>query len=196
MVKRKRLFDRFQEDYTAIVVPCDNKDGFRIEYAYYSPWYVWDEPEDALKRRKKTLLGEGVAVTAVFLLTAAYPSVLNSLALVAFPALFSLCMLVFLLFALAQFYRAKYRTTRFTFQYVHKRIRIFSILTGLFSFGAALGAVYYAVGYGFSLEMLSTFAGYGLNAALCLHIYKQYASLPYHTEKNDILEHVERASLD
>lgn len=41
----KSLREQFEDDYTAVSIPADNKAGFRITYIYYAPWHIWDLPQ-------------------------------------------------------------------------------------------------------------------------------------------------------
>lgn len=38
----KTFRQNFEEDYTAVKEPCDNKRGFKVRYVYVGLWYGWD----------------------------------------------------------------------------------------------------------------------------------------------------------
>ena len=143
------------EDYTAIVTPCNNKKGFRIDYIYYAPWFLWKLPEDQLAKIKQTVFIECIACILLFVTAAVIPSGLNALRLVAFPALLAVS-----------------------------------------AFVAATGCLYYMVRYVFSISGTALMLCYFAEAALSYLIRRQYARIPFTTELNDILNHVERAVPD
>lgn len=191
MFKMKSLYERFQEDYVAVKTPCGNKDGFKIEYAYYSPWFVWDLPEDELKKEKKAILWQGIASLLVYVLTASIPCWLNAAGMVAYPALASMIFLCLELFGIGQFWFAKYRTTRFTYEDVHRRLRVYPLLNLAASSIAAAACVWYMSVWGFSQAGVIVALGYGAEAVLSGRIHSQYRKIPFTTEKNDTLRRVE-----
>lgn len=193
---KKSRFEKFQEDYTAVIKPASNKRGFKIEYVYYSSWFIWNLPEAELKKRKNIILAACIACAAVYILTAVSKSDFNSLSFVAFPSLFALCALVIEVFGVGQFYCAKYRTTRFIYENSNRRLRICPIVVCVCSAFAAAGCVYYMVIFGGTTDRVFLLFGHALEAVLSYFIYRQYSSIPFTTEENDILNHVERATLD
>ena len=196
MKKRKTLYDRFQEDYCAIYEPANNKNGFRIRYVYYSPWYLWEMEESALKRQKRKTLLETAAGLAVFLLCAAIYSDVNTQIFIAVPALLALAAAVPVAFGAGQFFFAKYRTTRFVFEDVNKRLRFWPTLASLFAAAAGIGCLYYMIRYGFSPDRLAALLGYGLTSFLLRDVERQYMRISFTTEPNDTLKHVQRATLN
>ncbi len=195
-IKVKSPYERFQEEYVAVETPCDNKNGFRIEYVYYANWLVWNLPEKELKKRKRRILLEGVAGALVCLMTAAIPSALNSLPFVAFPAILAICTLLIELFGIGQFFFAKYKTTKSVHETVNRRMRVYPVLTFAFSAAAAVGCTYYTCVYGAAVDRFAVLLGHVVLAALSLMIRKQYTAIPVTTEKNDILHHIEPVMSD
>jgi len=191
VLKVKPLYERFQEDYVAVKTPCDNKDGFRIDYVYYSPWFLWDLPEDELKKRKHLILAEGLLSLAVYIIAAAIPCWLNAMSVVAFPALVSLMVLCVELFGIGQFYFAKYRTTRFTFEVADRRLKLWPLLNAIASALAVGGCVWCMLVYGASFEGVTVTLGYTAEMVLSVLIRSQYGRIPFTTEKNDTLKKVE-----
>lgn len=51
----KTFRQNFEEDYTAVKEPCDNKRGFKVRYVYVGLWYGWDIGRGELKRWKRRL---------------------------------------------------------------------------------------------------------------------------------------------
>ena len=55
MKKRKTLRSRFEENYTVVTEPADNKKGYTVRYVYYAPWYVWQVSAEAFRQKKQLL---------------------------------------------------------------------------------------------------------------------------------------------
>ena len=191
--KHRSLYERFQEEYLAVKEPCANRNGFRIRYVYYGTWYLWDRPEEELRKTKRTVLAEATAAAAAWLLTALCPSTLNSLSFVAFPAIASLCALLLTLFGVGQFCLAGYRTTRSNFEDADRRMRLYVPLYLLSAAAAALGCLVYLLRYGVDLPGAAVLVGNAAQAALAAKIRAQYRRLPVTTERNDTIYHVEPA---
>lgn len=191
--KHKSLYERFQEEYLAVKEPCANRNGFRIRYVYYGTWYLWDRPVELLRKTKRTVLMEGCAAAAVWVLTAICPSALNRLPFVAFPAIASLCALLIALFGIGQFFFAGYRTTRSNFEDADRRIRLYVTLYLLSTAAAALGSVVYLLRYGFEIYGAAVLIGNAAQAVLAAKIRSQYRTIPTTTERNDTIYHVEPA---
>lgn len=190
-IKIKSLYERFQEDYAAVEVPCDNKKGFRIDYVYFGNWLVWNLPEKELKRRKGLILLEGIASALACFGTAAVPSALNRLPLVAFPAILAICALLIELFGVGHFCLAGYKATKFTYETVNRRMRVYPVCNLIFSAAAAGGCVYYICAYGAAPDRFAVLLGHAVLAVLSFLIRRQYAAIPVTTEKNDALYHIE-----
>lgn len=195
MRRWKSLYERFQEDYTAIVVPASNKNGFKIDYVYYAPWFVWNLPEHELRQKKREILLLTIIELILFSLSAWNPSLLNALAFVAYPSIISMLAFILGMIGVLQFYFAKYRTTKSTFQQANRRITLHVFVHMLASAIASLGCAYYMVCYDFPLSFQNTLLlfTYGVDAMIAFVVLKQYREIPFTTEKNDTLQHVERA---
>lgn len=192
--KHKSLREKFEEEYTATVEPCDNKQGFKIKYVYYGNWYLWNVPEEQLKALKRKILLLSLLDAVLFILAAALPSDVNAYRLVAFPGIAALLALMLKWIGIFQFLFAKYRTTKSTFEDVGRRIRVWSVIQIA---GAALsfaGCIYYIAAYGFLTTRCVTALFYALSAVvsgIVLHIFRK---IPGKVEKNAILDHVTRAT--
>lgn len=191
--KFKNAYERFQDDYAPSVVPADNKDGFKIEYVYIGPWYFWDLPEAQLKREKKVIAAEYLCSVIAFVLTAVLVRDTNSLALVAFPAIIAMLALFLETFGVWHFFFSKYKTSRSSYDTVNRRMRLYPLLLTASAGAASLGAVYYMIGYGFSLDRMCAFVGYAAVAAAGFIVYARYKKIPFSTEKNDTIDHIEVA---
>lgn len=196
MAKLKSLYDRFNEEYTAAVVPANNKDGFKIKYVYYGPWYFWNLPEKELKRRKRIIALQWLGCVMFYIFAAVVGAEANSISYIAFPAMFSLCAKIFGSFGICQFFFAEYRTTRANYEDSNRRIRLFIRLNAILVLCAAAGLLVYIVCYGFALYRLVALLGYMADGCLSAAIWKRYAAIPFNTEKNDTLNQIERATMD
>ncbi len=194
MVKWKSPFEKFEEEYTAVMEPARCKRGFKITYVYYGPWFLWNLPENRLKREKKRILALALAAMALTLTAGWIPTALNSLALVAYPAIVGLFAGAMEVLGAAQFCLARYQTTQSTFRQADRRIRTYSLLHALLSAAAMGGCVWYLVtaGYFPSVNEGLLALCWGLCACLSGQVYRQYKKIPFTTAKNHTLKHVQR----
>lgn len=183
------------EEYTAVVVPADNKKGFVIDYAYYGLWYKWNLPEADLKRTKTVVLIEGIMGLTVTAAAAAIPSWYNALSFVAYPALIAMLACFLEMFGIGQFVLAKYRTTKSNYLSANRRLRVYPIIHAVAAFTATLGGFYYLFKYGWSMPGILVTLLYGLAGVASCLIHHRYVRIPFSTEHNDTLEHVRRATL-
>ena len=124
----KSLRERFEEEYAAVSVPADNKDGFRINYIYYAPWHIWELPEKELQKKKGIFTVFCFASLMLFLVIASRPVRFNSSYPVMLSTALTLCVFVLEIPGVLQFARAKYRSTRMTFQNVDRCLRVMPLL--------------------------------------------------------------------
>lgn len=193
---RRSAYEKFLNEYAAVKYPSDNKDGFKIRYVYYGPWYLWDLPEDRLKQMKRKILILCLLAAAAYIITAALPSVLNGLAAVAYPAIFLLFFVCMESLGACQFLAAGQKTSRSTFFQVDRRLKYYPMLAAGASFISAAGCLYYIIRYGMPLSGLMPLAGYTVSGLLSFFAWKSYYGTGFLTEKNDSLKGVELASLD
>ncbi len=184
----KSLKERFEEDYAAVRVPAENRNGFKIEYVYYAPWYIWNLPSNALSIKKKFLTGMSLTAFLMFLLSAAGYSALNRYIPFNICTAFILCAFVIELPALFRFSVTKYRTTRMNYSSMDKGIRAGSLLQLLFcSWGVVTGLSYIAR-YDFENRDLLVLTGFLLCAAAGAIIFYEYSRIPVITEKNSEMD--------
>lgn len=191
--KIENAYEKHLKEYAASVVPANNKDGFKIKYVYCGPWYIWDLPQAQLKREKNVIAAEYLGSVAAYVLTAALVRDTNSLALVAFPAIVAMIALFMETFGILQFRFAAYKTSRSTYTVADRRMRIYPMLLMASAGLASLGAVYYMIGFGFSPDRLGASIGYAIVAALACALWLRYRRIPFTTEKNDTIDHIEVA---
>lgn len=121
MIKLPTLRDRFEDSYTAVPIPAENKKGYKIEYIYYAPWYYWDMPEKKLIGRKAIICALSAVSLVLFVLAATSGKrELNLKPAVFLPSALALCAHIMEASALIQFAAAKYRTTKMTFNEVRR----------------------------------------------------------------------------
>lgn len=188
---RKTLRQRFEDCYTAVPVPADNARGFKIKYIYYAPWYIWNIPEKALKRRKYELLAFSVAGLCLNIGSMLQNAPLNGSPVLFLPFALALCCHVMEFRGVLQFLTAKYKTTKMTYEEVSHILSAAPLFRGILSgFMAAV-----CMGYGITgtdkAVMFCTALGYALSAATAGWICRQYASLPLIVEDNDSLNQYE-----
>jgi hypothetical protein len=180
----KSLREQFEDDYAAVRIPTDNKDGFKIRYVYYAPWYLWDLPGPMLKRKKRLLSGVSICGMLVFLLTGIQKSALNSYVIVEMAGTLALCAHVFELFSIAQFLFAKYRTSRMTYVNISRILNCVPLIRALCLMVAVISCIYYMLHNTFHLNTAIVAAGYLVCTLMALYVFKEYRKMPLRTEKN------------
>lgn len=188
MQKGKSLKDLFEENYTAVEVPAQNKKGYKIEYLYSGPWYIWDMPKDKLKREKWMELGLSLTGIFLYLFTGAANTPVNTSKLGVILAVLALCIHVLEIFALIKFICAGYRTTKMTYQKVDRILGAATGLRGILLCGVAFVAFVYAVTGGMDMLSLLVTAGYLGCGSIAFMIYRRYNKITFYTEKNRSLE--------
>lgn len=194
--KLRSLRERFEEEYMATTEPCDNRQGFRIKYVYYGNWHIWNLPEEQLKKVKIKVLVLLAADIVLFALAALLPSDVNSHKYVAFPGIIAVLALALKTLGVFQFLLAKYRTTKSNFEDAGRRIRFWSIVQVACTVLSSIGCIYCIYAFGFVIYRLMTALLYALDAAACVLIFRTFVKIPVKVEKNDVLEHVERVTMD
>lgn len=189
---RKTLRERFEENYTAVPIPAKNRRGFRMQYIYYAPWYIWALPEPKLRREKRCILFYSILSLFLFLFSAAQPSALNRSSLVFLPVAAALCCHVAELFALLQFIAAKYRTTKMTYEDVDRVLRfappVRVLCCGLCAFACLASLI-----RDFSLRTVCMAAGFGAAAFTAWAVKRRYSRIPLSVEDNHDLQKADAA---
>ncbi|MGN0293056.1 MAG: hypothetical protein ACI4D3_03515 [Lachnospiraceae bacterium] len=185
----KTLREQFEENYTPVSVPADNKDGFKIEYVYYAPWYIWDMEETKLKKKKRQLLGLSVSSFLLYLIVGLQNTGANCFAPVEIAGIFALCAHVFELFSMFQFLFAKYRTSRMTCTGVDRSLTLSPLMRSICLAVTSAGCVIYMI-LNSEMSALPEAAGYLICAGLAFHISREYRKIPIRTEKNEILNQI------
>ncbi|MGN0266772.1 MAG: hypothetical protein ACI4D7_03750 [Lachnospiraceae bacterium] len=191
----KTLREQFEEEYIAVSVPADNKNGFKIKYVYCAPWYLWDIEEDKLKKKKRMLTCFSTASMLLYLFAGLQVTGANSFPAVEIAGIFALCAHVFELFGLFQFLFAKYRTSQMTYSNVNRTLSLFPLLRSICLAAASVSSVIYMIFITFELSALFAAAGYLICAGLAFYIFLEYRKIPVRSEKNETLSHIEQERL-
>lgn len=187
----KTLQERFEENYAAVEKPAKNKDGFKIEYVYYAPWYLWDRPEAELKKCKRTLLAASLLGLVFYVVAGTRRCEANMALWVGVPALLGLCAHMVELFGLIMFNCAKYRTTKMTYTDVNRMLTLAPLSRiGMMVLTAGASVVILFL-KGFSWNGVTALMGYLISGTTAIYISKTYRALNLRTERNDTLDKLE-----
>lgn len=188
MQKRKSLKDIFEENYAAVEVPAGNRRGYKVQYLYSGPWYIWDMPRDRLTKEKWMELGLSLAGLVLHLAVGAQEAAVNISRFGAVLAIMALCIHVLEISACIRFVCAGCRTTRMTYQDIDRILGAATGLRGIFLCGMTVAALCYGVMEGMNRISLLAILGYMGCAAIAFVIYRRYNRIAFYTEKNHSLE--------
>lgn len=180
----KSLREAFEEEYAAVSVPADNKNGFALKYIYYAPWYIWDLPEKELHLKKQMFVRMSVSSFLLYLIAGLQNAAVNQLAIPVIFGAAALCAHVMELFRVFQFRFAKYKTSRTTYQNINRTLRWAPLLRGGCMLITALAGIYCMAVHTVTLEAVTAVLGYLVCSAAAFHIFKEYRKLSFRTEKN------------
>lgn len=182
MMNRKTWKERFEENYTAVFKAADNKKGYKAEYIYYAPWYIWDIPKRKLLFRKVGYFLISALGFALLILALAIPHPLNNSTWIVLSGSILICSYVLEARVLIQFLLAGYYATKMTYEDVSKIMKTVPIVRSVIS--ASLFAVWidaFARGEGGGLLPICAFL-YGTISEFA--IYKSYCAIPVRIEDN------------
>ena len=187
---------KFEENYYAVAVPADNKKGFVIKYAYVGPWYKWRVTSAEL-RREKVILSVLWAVSLVlYCLGGMVPTGVNNTALVTVPGLGAAVPLVFETLGLVKFLLVRERVTKLDWDQINSFLRLCPLFRGLLLLAACGCCALLIATRGFSWAWLSTAVEFLSSGALALSIHSRYRRLPFTSEKNETIKHINDGELD
>ena len=184
----KSLRKRFEDCYTAVPVPDAGARGTKLRYIYYAPWYLWDIPEKALRRRKYELLLSSAAGLGLSLMLMAHRSAIHAIPIVFLAFALMLCCHIYELRGVLQFFAARYRTTKMTYEDVNNILSVAPVLRVIFSCVPVTASVIWFVIFKGERTLLLEALGYALSAALGAWVYLRYHRIPMRTEENDSLK--------
>lgn len=181
----KTMRESFEENYTAVEVPCRNRRGFRIKYIYTGLWYRWSVEPGRL-RMYKCAVGVACAAGIALFLAASLPdSPLNYARYVSLTGTLSIAALLFEVLGVVRFLAAKGKVTGTTFRDIDTMLRVAPVVhcvlllcTGIFCVCEL--ASRQAAGREFLIPVLYLLAG-GCSFA----VFALYRSLPFVKEKGE-----------
>lgn len=179
----KSLREKFEEEYAPVAVTLPNG-KVKIHYVYDAPWYLWNIPEKALRRKKYIITGLSVGSLILFIGAALLPSETNQWRLIAIAGLISLALHVLEMFGVLRFLFAKVRTTKMNYSYINEILGIVPWLRGV-SLLVAFGLNVYYMGtrtVDFFTVCISVI--YVVCAASAFALTIMYGKIPISREKN------------
>lgn len=180
--------EKFEESYVAVSVPADNRDGFKIEYIYYDEWFIWNEPEAALLRKKQQIFALCLLKTALYLVSSTVYTGVNARLWVEVPATLAFCALIFEVIGAFQFRFAKYRTTRQSYNDINLKLRTAPVIYGALIMATAAISLGYMLAGSYSPESLAVTVGYAVCALISAGEAKLYREIKLKTEHNSNFE--------
>ena len=180
----KTYRSKFEENYKAIEEPCDNKKGFKMNYVYIGPWYVWNVPGERISAMKRLIGVMCVFSVILFVSGSLLESFLNCSRYVELFGILSVVALLYEVIGVIQFCAAKERMTNMDFEDIKNKMIIAPLLHAVLLFCAAAAAVWQLIGNRFDLTDVVVVVCYLLSGLLSLLIFACYRSLPWRKDKN------------
>lgn len=182
----KSLRDSFEENYSPVEVPCNNKRGFRIQYEYIGPWYRWGT-DSALIKREKRAIGNACAVSLILFLAGALKnSALNYSRYVELFGLLSVVAYIFEVVGTVQFCAAKDKVTNMNFADINGKLRLAPPAHALLLFCAAAACLAAGGQSGVLTADIGVPVCYLGAAAASLVIFHKYSRLSDSAEKEAV----------
>ena len=176
--------DQFQENYMPVARPANNKKGVKVEYVYYAPWYVWNVPEDQLKRLKWTICLLCGADAILFFAACLMYTWVNYSDLVGIPAMLSICGLLFQVLGAAQFAASPRRTTRMSGKSITNRLTWAPRVRAVCLAVAGAAGIYTLISSGADLKAVLVVLAYLACAVISGVILMVFKRIPVTSEKN------------
>ena len=186
MKKRKTLRSRFEENYTVVTEPADNKKGYTVRYVYYAPWYVWQVSAEAFRQKKQLLAALEAFSLVLFMAAVLIRSPLNSTPVVYFLTALAFCAQLMELSGVVDFLSAKPRTTQIRYEDIQRRLGFYPMVrcalmaaavlisAGLLAFGQLQGGAW-------------VIPGFAVCAALAWQVQSMIRGIPMRIEDNDAM---------
>lgn len=192
----KTFKDSFEEVFTWVEVPADNKKGFKIKYVYTGPWYMWRVSAEEKKRNKRVIGALCVLDILFFAVAGLMPGSLNTVKWVEIPGLFSLIPLIYEIIGVVFFCLAKEKIQQLDF----KRIKLFlgasPMIRGAFTATTAIAGIY-AVGIaGVSAYHIGAIVLYAASCAASFILGMRFKKIPHTSERNDVIKHIHDGVLE
>lgn len=186
MKKKITLRSRFEDNYTTVTEPADNKKGYVIRYVYYAPWYVWKVPEGEFRKKKQLLAALEFFGVVLFLAAVLLRSPLNSTPWVVLPTALAFCAQLMELSGMVDFLSAKPRTTQIRYEDIQRRLVFYPTIRAVLLLIAVLAAVG-LLASGAVTEGVWILPGLVLCAALAWQVQSMIRGIPMRIEDNDAM---------
>ncbi|MDO4308689.1 MAG: hypothetical protein Q4C77_17880 [Eubacteriales bacterium] len=180
----KTFRDSFEENYMAYEEPCNNKRGFRIQYAYVGAWYVYQLNKEEKQRCKRIFGTMCVLGTIFFALAVLQKCELNYRS---FPILFSgfsLAAFLFEWYGVLKFVFSNDKITCQSFKEINMILRIVPGVNSLLLLGASVSCVFMIVRNSLYPGMAIVPLFYFFSGVCSFLITFFYRALPYEKQKN------------
>lgn len=184
----KSLRERFEEEYAAVSEPADNKEGFRITYVYYAPWYIWDLPEKKLKEKKDRFLALSVLSFFLYLMAGIQDIQANRMGIPVLSGSLALCAQMLELFGVFRFRFTKYRAERMTYQSIHQILYFAPPVKAACMAVVLLSCVQEILTGALGRPQVTALLCEAAFIVISVGMFLDYRKIPFRTEKNEILQ--------
>lgn len=141
MIKKETLRNRFEDNYTTITEPADNKKGYVIRYVYYAPWYIWQVSERDFLRKKKKLTVLELLGLLLFLMAVLFRSPLNRAPLIVFLTALTFCAQIMEFSGVVDLWLSKVKTTKIQYENIEKKFSFYPLARCVMLVLSAVAAV-------------------------------------------------------
>ena len=180
----KSMKETFEENYEAIKVPADNRKGYRMDYVYIGPWYVWQQDQEQICREKRFILNACIISLVLYAAAAVQFCEVNYARLVSLAGMLSLAPFVFEVFGVFQFYFSKEKMTAQTFSDISGKLKIAPVVhAGLLFLCAGFG-IWEILWQGYDGIQLMIPMCYILAAAQSVMIFNHFRRLGHRKVEN------------
>ena len=181
----KTLKETFEEYYMPYEVPCNNKKGFRIEYRYIGPWYVYSI-EKKILNRKKCILGISCVFSTICFFGAALQNCeLNYAAYPMLFAMFSLAVFLFEWVGVVWFCVTKEKMTKYGFEEMHMILKIAPFLHAIMLFFTAAACIFMIFMESLSFHTLLVPVLYFISGMFSFVVFRIYKTISIDRVSND-----------
>lgn len=187
MKKKKTLRSRFEDNYTVVTQPADNKKGYIFRYVYYAPWHVWQVSEDAFRRKKKLLAALESFGMVLFLATVLVRSPINSSRYVFLPTALAFCAQLMELAGVVDFLSSKVKTTQIQYEDIHRRLGFYPTVRGVMMALAALVSIGLIACGQVPDNAVWVVPGFMTCSALAWQVQNMIREIPVRVEDNDAM---------
>lgn len=187
MKKKKTLRSRFEDNYTVVTEPADNKKGYTFQYVYYAPWYVWQVSEDVFRRKKRLLAALEVFGLVLFLATVLVRSPINSSRYVFLPTALAFCAQLMEFAGVVDFLSSKVKTTQIQYEDIQRRLVFYPTVRGSTMALATLISIGLIASGQVPDNAVWVVPGFVTCSALAWQVQSMIRGIPMRVEDNDAM---------